>query len=133
MITNGKKYHYLAVPNLSGLLQGNSSNHEGDFSFLNCFNSYTSKNKLKEHEHRCNNNDGCRIEMPKWVEKNIKIQSRRKIVKSAINNLSWFREDNSNNNNDDDDDNNNNNNDNNDNNNIEDSYTEKKAKREHSD
>ena len=61
MITNGKKYHYLTVPNLSV----NSSNHEGDFSCLNCFNSYTSKNKLKEHEDRCNNNDGCRIEMPK--------------------------------------------------------------------
>ena len=46
-ITNGKKCHYLAITNLSGLLQGNSSNHEGDFYFLNCFNSYTSKNKLK--------------------------------------------------------------------------------------
>ena len=55
--------------------------------------------------------------------KNIKIQSRRKIIKSAIYNLSWFREDNSNNNDDDD-----NNNDNNNNNNIVESYTEKKAK-----
>ena len=44
MIGDGKKYHYLAVTNLSGLLQGNSSNHEGDFYCLNCFNSYTSKN-----------------------------------------------------------------------------------------
>ena len=43
MIGDGKKYHYLAVTNLSGLLQGNSSNHEGDFYCLNCFNSYTSK------------------------------------------------------------------------------------------
>ena len=31
MITNGKKSHYLAVTNLSALLQGNSSNHEEDF------------------------------------------------------------------------------------------------------
>ena len=31
MTTNGKKYLYLAVTNLSWLLQGNSSNHEGDF------------------------------------------------------------------------------------------------------
>ena len=50
MITDGKKWHYLAITNLSALLQGNSSNHEGDFYCLNCFNSYTSKNKLKEHE-----------------------------------------------------------------------------------
>ena len=54
MITDGKKWHYLAVTNLSALLQGNSSNHEGDFYCLNCFNSYTSKNKLKEHVIICN-------------------------------------------------------------------------------
>ena len=41
MIGDGKKYHYLAVTNLSGLLQGNSSNHSGDFYGLNCFKSYT--------------------------------------------------------------------------------------------
>ena len=46
MISNGKKQHYLAVNNLSALLEGNSSNHHGDFHCLNCFNSYTSKNKL---------------------------------------------------------------------------------------
>ena len=41
MISNGKKQHYLAVTNLSALLQGNSSNHEEDLHCLNCFNSYT--------------------------------------------------------------------------------------------
>ena len=35
MITDGKKSHYLAVTNLSALLQRNSSNHEGDFYGLN--------------------------------------------------------------------------------------------------
>ena len=59
MITDGKKWHYLAVTNLSALLQGNSSNHEGDFYCLNCFNSYTTKNKLKEHEEICNNRASC--------------------------------------------------------------------------
>ena len=34
MISDGKKYHYVAVTNLSGLLQGNPSNHKGDFYFL---------------------------------------------------------------------------------------------------
>ena len=47
MITNGKKWHYFAITNLSALLQGNPSHHEGDFYCLNCFNSYTTKNKLK--------------------------------------------------------------------------------------
>ena len=67
MIGDGEKYHYLAVTNLSGLLQGNSSNHRGDFYCLNCFNSYTTKNKLKEHEEICNKHDSCRMEMPEQV------------------------------------------------------------------
>ena len=38
MIGDGEKYNYLAVTNLSGLLEENSSNHKGDFYGLNCFN-----------------------------------------------------------------------------------------------
>ena len=57
MITNDKKSHYLAVTNLSVLLQGKSSNHKEYFYCLNCFNSYTSKNKLKKHEEICNDHD----------------------------------------------------------------------------
>ena len=84
MIGDGEKYHYLAVTNLSALLQGNSSNHEGDFYCLNCFNSYTSKNELKEHEEICNNHDSCRIEMPKWVEKILKYNPREKLLKAPF-------------------------------------------------
>ena len=47
MITDGKKWHYLAVTNLSALLEEKSSNHHGDFYCLNCFSSYTSKINLK--------------------------------------------------------------------------------------
>ena len=72
MVTDGKKWHYLAVTNLSELLAKKSSNHDGDFYCLTCFNSYTSKNKLKELEEICNNQDSCHIEMPKWVEKILK-------------------------------------------------------------
>ena len=81
MIGDGKKYHYLAVTNLSGLLQGNSSNHRGDFYCLNCFNSYTTKNKLKEHEEICNNHDSCRIETPDWAHKTIKYNLEEKPLK----------------------------------------------------
>ena len=69
MIGDGEKYHYLAVTSLFVLLQ-EISNHKEDFYCLNCFNSYTSKNKLKEHEEICNNHDSYRIEMPKQFEKN---------------------------------------------------------------
>ena len=81
MITDGKKWHYLAVTNLSALLQGNSSNHEGDFYCLNCFNSYTTKNKLKGHEEICNNHDSSRIEMPQWVEEILKYNPGEKSLK----------------------------------------------------
>ena len=84
MITDGKKWHYLAVTNLSALLKGNSSNHKGDFYCLNCFSSYTTKNKLKEHEEICNNHDSCRIEMPKWVEKILKYNPGEKSLKAPF-------------------------------------------------
>ena len=84
MICDGKKYHYLAVTNLSGLLQGNSSNHKGDFYCLNCFNSYTTKNKPKEHEEICNNHNICHIEMPEWVNKTIKHNPGEKSLKNHL-------------------------------------------------
>ena len=64
LITDGKKMA-LSHHNLSALLQGKSSNHKEDFYCLNCFYSYTTKNKLKEHEETCNNHDSCHIEMHK--------------------------------------------------------------------
>ena len=81
MITDGKKSHYLAVTNLSALLQGMSSNHREDFYCLNCFNSYTTKIKLEEHEEICNNHDSCRIEIPNQVEKILKYNPREKSLK----------------------------------------------------
>ena len=39
MITDGYKWHYLAITNLPALLEGNFSNYHGDFYCLNCFNS----------------------------------------------------------------------------------------------
>ena len=57
MITDGKKWYYLSITNWSALLQEKSSNHHKY--------SYTTKNKLKEHEEICNNHDSCHIKMPK--------------------------------------------------------------------
>ena len=50
MITNGEKWHYLVVRNLSGLLRGIISNYNADFYCLNCFCSYSTKNKLEKHK-----------------------------------------------------------------------------------
>ena len=88
MITDSNKRHYIAASNLPALLLGKSSNHQGDFNCLNCFSSYTTRNRLKEHEETCNKHGSCHIGMSrKVVRKNVKIQSGRKIIKSPICNL----------------------------------------------
>ena len=69
MITDGQKWHYLAVRSLPALLRGITSNHHRDFYCLNCFHSYSTHNKLKKHERVCNNYDHCRVDMPKEHEK----------------------------------------------------------------
>ena len=53
MITDGKKFYYLAGKSLSALLRGITLKHDGDFYCLNCFQLYRRKNKLKKHETVC--------------------------------------------------------------------------------
>ena len=43
MITDGEKWHHLAVTSLSRLLRGITSNNNGDFYCLNCFRPYTTE------------------------------------------------------------------------------------------
>ena len=50
---------------------------------LNCFNSYATKNKLKEHEEICNNNDSCPIDLPSLTEKTLKYNPGEKSLKAA--------------------------------------------------
>ena len=50
MISNGENWHYVAVKSLSRLLRGITSNHDGDYYCLNCFNSYRTENKRNAHE-----------------------------------------------------------------------------------
>ena len=71
MITDGtNNWHYLAIKNISGLLRGITSNHNGDFYCLNCLHSYRTKSKLKKHEKICKNHDFCHLKMPD-VDNNI--------------------------------------------------------------
>ena len=63
MVTDNKKWHYLAVKSISGLLRRRISNYNGDFYCLNCFHSYTTNNKLKKHQRICDAHDFCRIAM----------------------------------------------------------------------
>ena len=66
------------------MLEGKSSNHHGDFYCLNCFNSYTAKNKLTEHEEIFNNNNSCRIQMPECFQKILKYNPEERSLKAPF-------------------------------------------------
>ena len=57
MITDGKKWHYLAVKSLSALFKGITSKHVGDLYCLNCFRAYTTRNRLERHKNVWENHD----------------------------------------------------------------------------
>ena len=64
MISDGKKWHYLAVKDISMLFRRITSKNNGDFYCLNCFSSFRTENALKNHESICRDHDYCYIEMP---------------------------------------------------------------------
>ena len=72
MITDVNKWHYLAVKSLSALLRGIASKHKEEFYCLNCFHSYTTKNRLEKHKKVCENHDYCYVKMPQEDNKILK-------------------------------------------------------------
>ena len=81
MITDGEKWHYLAVKSLSAVFRGITGNNNGDFYYLSCFQSYTTVNKLKKHKKVCENHDYCHVEMPKEDNKILKYNQRENSMK----------------------------------------------------
>ena len=81
MITDGEKWHYLAVKSLSAVFRGITGNNNGDFYYLSCFQSYTTVNKLKKHKNVCENHDYCHVEMPKEDNKILKYNQRENSMK----------------------------------------------------
>ena len=84
MITDGKKWHYLAVKSLSALFRGITSKHVGDVYYLNCFCSYRTENKLKKHEKVCENHDYCYVEISEKDNKILKYNYGEKSVKAPF-------------------------------------------------
>ena len=76
-----KRWHYLAVKSLSALLRGITSNHFGDFYYLNCFQSYRTERKVKKHEKVCNDHDYCFVEIPNEDSKMLKYNHGGKSLK----------------------------------------------------
>ena len=81
MITDGKKWYYLAVKSLSALLRGIKSKYEGDFYCLNFVYLFRTKNKLKKQQNICENHDYCYVEMPKKDNKMLKYNHGEKSMK----------------------------------------------------
>ena len=81
MITDGEKWHYLAVKCLFALFREISYNNHGDFYCLNCFQTYTTENKLKKHKKVCENHDYCYVEMPEEYNKILKYNGREKFMR----------------------------------------------------
>ena len=88
MITNNDEHsdgvnnwHYLAVKSLSKLLRGMTSNHNGDFYYLNCFHSHRTKTKLKKHEKICKDHAFCHVKMPDKNKKLLKYNPGEKWTK----------------------------------------------------
>ena len=85
MITNGtSNWHYLAIKNISGLLRGITSNHNGNFYCLNCLHSKRTKNKLKKHEKICKNHDFCYLKMPDVDNNILESKPEKKSLKHAF-------------------------------------------------
>ena len=97
MITNGKKWHYIAlksertddgfhrpIKSLSKLFRGITSNHDADFYCMNCLHSFRTDNALKKHERLCDNNDYCNVEIPTQFNKTLKYNYGEKSLKTAF-------------------------------------------------
>ena len=81
MITDGEKWHYLVVKNLSGFLRGITSNHNADLYCLNCFVHILLKINLKNIKKICENHDYCHAEMPIKGNNTIKYNHGEKSMK----------------------------------------------------
>ena len=84
LITDGEKWHYLAVKSLSALLRLKTGNNHGDFYCLNCFRAYTTENKLESHKKVCKNYDYCFVEMPNEDNKILRYNHGEKSMKAPF-------------------------------------------------
>ena len=62
--SKGRRWHYLAVKELSALLRAISLKNNGNFYCLNCLYSFRTKNKLELYKKACENKDFCNVIMP---------------------------------------------------------------------
>ena len=97
MITNSKKWHYIAlksertddgfnrsIESLSRLFRGITSNHYRDFYCLNCLHSFRTDNALKRHKRLFDDDDYCNVEMSTQFNKTLKHNYDEKSLKTPF-------------------------------------------------
>ena len=84
MITDGKKWHYLAMISIPMLFRGVTSKHTGDFYCLNFFSSFKTENAVKIYENVCRDHDYCCIEMPNKENNILKYNLGEKSMKIPL-------------------------------------------------
>ena len=72
MVKNG-----IAIKNLPALFRGITLKYVGDFYCLNCFHSFRTENKLKNHKNVYENHDYCYVKMPEEDSKILKLTTVR--------------------------------------------------------
>ena len=80
-ITDGEKWHYFAIKSLCALFREITGNNNGYSYCLNCFQSYTTENKLQKHKKVCENHDYCYVEMPEEDNKILKYNQGEKSMR----------------------------------------------------
>ena len=66
------------------MLRGITANNNRDFYCLNCFRSYSTKNKLKKHKNVCENHNYCYVEMPEEDNEILKYNHDEKSIKVSF-------------------------------------------------
>ena len=69
---------------MSALLRRIADNNNGYIYCLNCFSSYTTKNRLKKHKNVCENHDYCYVEMPGKDNKILKYNHGEKSMRAPF-------------------------------------------------
>ena len=81
MITDGKKWDYVAVKKLFALFIGIKSKHKGDYYCFNFLHLYRTEHKLKKHYNVCKAHDYCYVDMLKEDNKILKYNHGEKSMK----------------------------------------------------
>ena len=63
---------------------GIKAKHEGDFYWLNCFHSFSTKGKFKKHKDVCEKHDHSYVEMSKESNKILKYNNGEKSMKVLL-------------------------------------------------